>query len=132
MPITYHIHSDLGLVVTRFTGRVGDNEFLATYRRLMTDDAYELGTDELADLRAVESLDLSTGALRAVEELTRGRYAGSDTAFRTAILAPQDQSYGVGRMYEVFAEEGPENVCVCRTPTEALVWLDLDAEALDL
>ena len=132
MPITYTIHPELGLVVTRFTGRVTDEEFVELYRSLMADDDYVLGTNELADLRGVASLDVSAAALRKVEELTEERYEGSDRTFRTAILAPRDQSYGIGRMYEVFAEDGPENVRVCRTPGDALDWLDLAPDAVEL
>lgn len=132
MPITYTIHRELGLVVTRFTGHVADEEFVELYRTLLQDDDYALGTNELADLRAVEDLDLSAGALRRVEALTAKRYAGSPAGFRTAIIAPRDQAYGIGRMYEVFAEEGPENVRVCRDPADALEWLELDPDALEL
>lgn len=132
MPITYEIHGDLGLVVTRFTGRVTDEEFVGLYDRMLNDEDYDLGTNELADLRRTDDLSLSALALRRVEEITRRRYADSGQGFRTAILAPRDQSYGVGRMYEVFAEEGPENVRVCRTPEEALEWLHLPPDAIDL
>lgn len=132
MPIRYTIHRELGVVVTRFTGRVSDDEFTDSYGRLLHDDDYELGTDELADLRAVEDLDLSAAALRRVEEMTEERYAGSDLEFRTAIVAPRDQSYGIGRMYEVFAEGGPERVRVFRDPAAALAWLGLEPDTLAL
>lgn len=132
MPITYELLGDLSLVVTRFNGHVRDDEFLDLYRRLYADPAYELGMNELADVRDVELLDLSASALRAVERLTEDRYGGSGESFRTAILAPQDQQYGIGRMYEAFAAEGPENVRVCRTSGDALAWLDIEEDAVDL
>lgn len=132
MPITYRIHGDLNLVVTRFTGHVTDEEFVELYKTMLHDNDYVLGTNELADLRVAESLNLSAVALRRVEEITRNRYGGSDKSFRTAIIAPRDPLYGIGRMYEVFAEEGPENVKVCRDPLEALQWLDLDGDSVTL
>lgn len=132
MPITYTIHKDLGLVVTRFTGHPTDEEFVQLYQTMLYDDEYALGTNELADLRVAESLNLSAVALRRVEEITRQRYGDSGKSFRTAIIAPRDSLYGIGRMYEVFAEEGPENVKVCRDPLEALQWLDLDGETIGL
>ena len=132
MPIRYTIHHDLGLVVTYFSGRVSDGEFIDLYRALLNDEDYVPGTDELADLRDVESLNLSALALRRVEELTEERYAGTGASFRTAIVAPRDQAYGIGRMYEVFAEEDPENVRVCRDIEDALEWLDVAPDALDL
>ena len=132
MPVEYTIHPDLGIVVTRFSGRVNDAEFVDLYRRMLADDRYVLGTNELADLREVESFAVSSGALRRVEQITRDRYAGSDVTFRSAVLAYLDHAYGVGRMYEVFAEEGPENARACRDPAEALEWLGLAPDALDL
>lgn len=132
MPIDYVIHPDLRLVITRFTGRVTDAAFVELYTSLMGDDDYRLGTNELADLRGVEALDLSAAALRRVEEITADRYAGSDESFRTAILASRDHPYGIGRMYEVFAEDGPEHVRVCRDPQSALEWLDVDPDDIDL
>jgi hypothetical protein len=132
VPIRFTIFHDLGLVVTHFTGRVSDGEFVDLYRRMLNHEDYVPGTDELADLREVESLNLSALALRRVEELTEERYGGTGAGFRTAIVAPRDQAYGIGRMYEVFAEEGPENVRVCRDMADALEWLDLAPDALDL
>ncbi len=132
MPIRYTIHADLGVVVTHFTGHVTDAEFIDSYRRMLGDDGYVAGTHELADLREVADLNLSAGALRRVEELTELRYKDTGADFRTAILAPRDQSYGIGRMYEVFAEGGPEHVRVCREVADAMAWLELPPDALDL
>ena len=132
MTISYVIHPELRLVVTRFTGRVTDTEFVDLYRRLLSDPDYTVGTNELADLRLVELLDLSANGLRQVETITEERYAGTDAGFRTAILAPRDHPFGIGRMYEAFAEGGPENVRVCRDPEAALAWLRLDPDAIDL
>jgi len=132
MPIRYTIHRDLGVVVTHFSGYVTDDEFVDSYRLMLQDADYRPGTDELADLRGVADLNLSAAALRKVEELTEARYEGTNAAFRTAILAPRDQSYGIGRMYEVFAEGGPEHVRVCREVADALAWLHLETDALEL
>ena len=131
MPINYTIHPDLRLVVTRMDGRPTDEEFVGAYEAIMDDAAYVPGMNEVADLRGAEGLDVSVEALRQVETLTRRRYAGSEASFRTAIIAPRDQTYGIGRMYEVFAEDGPENVRVCRTVDAAAEWLGLDVEDLD-
>ena len=82
MPIHYTIYPDLRLAITRFTGRVTDAEFVELYAALMADDDYELGTNELADLRGVDALNLSSAALRRVEEITGDRYAGSDVVLK--------------------------------------------------
>lgn len=132
MAVDYTIHPDLRIVVTRFVDVVTDDEFVGLYRDVFADSDYALGTNELADLREVTSLDVSARALRRVESITRERYGQSSEKFRSAVLAPRDHAYGIGRMYEVFAEEGPENVRVCREVEEALEWLGLPGDAIDL
>lgn len=132
MPITYAFHPDIGLVRTRFTGVVTSDEFVDLYHTMLHDADFVPGSNELADLRELESLDVSAAALRTVESVTRERYAGTDEAFRTAVIAPRDQAYGIARMYEAFAEQGPENVRVCRTLEEALKWLGLEPGQADL
>ena len=96
----------------------------------MGDPAYELGTNELADVRQAQALDVSAATLRKVDALHRERYAGSDAGFRTAILTRKDQPYGIARMYQVFSDEGPENVKIFREMEEALEWLGIDRDAL--
>lgn len=130
MPITYSLNREHDLVVTRFTGRPGDDEFLELYDRLLHDPDYRLGTNELADVREADRLDVTAEGLRKIDEMHRRRYAGSDAGFRTAILTARDQPFGVARMYQAFSEEGPEHVLVSRSPEEALAWLGLAPDAL--
>lgn len=125
MPARYALHPDLGVVVTRFQGAVTDEEFVGLYRALLADPLYREGTNELADLREIASFAITASALREVEAWTRRRYSGATTSFRTAIVAPSDLSFGIGRMYEVFAADGPEAVSVFRGAQMALRWLGL-------
>ncbi|MGD2068996.1 MAG: hypothetical protein PVI57_10020 [Gemmatimonadota bacterium] len=127
--VGYTLHRDLNLLATRFSGAVTDDEFIELYRTIFDDPDYVLGTNELADLREVEDLQLSTEALRKVEYLTRMKYGREGLSFRTALIAPSDSAFGVGRIYEVFASAGPEAVSVFRTATEAFAHLGVEPMA---
>ena len=131
MPLSYTLHPSLDLVATRFVGVVTDDEFIALYRALFEDEGYRPGMNELADLRQVTSLDLSVAALRRVEYHTRMRYGPDGPAFRSALIAPGDLAYAIGRMYEIFATAGPEQVGVFRTADEAFACLGLDPMSPD-
>lgn len=123
----YSIHPELQLVVTHFDGVVDDQTFVPLYRRIFADPGYVLGTNELADLRRVSRLALSHEAMDDVRILTEHLYADSGRDFRTVIVAPTDLSFGLGRMYEMLSEDGPERVTVVRRIEEALDVLGLDA-----
>ena len=126
MPASYSLHDDHGLVVTRFRGVIDNGVFIPLYRDLLSDPGYRLGMNELADLRDVSRLDLTSAGLEEVRLLTERAYAGSDASFRSAIVAPSDLSFGIARMYEIFSSEGPEKVTVVRTLEEGLAVLGLD------
>ena len=126
MPSRYSIHGDQGLVVTHFEGVVDNGAFVPLYRALFGDPGYRLGMNELADLREVSRLDLTSAGLEEVRLLTERTYAGSDVLFRSAIVAPTDLSYGIARMYEMFSSDGPEKATVVRTLEEGLAVLGLD------
>ena len=126
MPARYTIHRDQHLVVTRFEGVVDNGAFVPLYRALLSDPDYRLGMNELADLRAVSRLDLTSSGLEEVRVLTERAYAGSGVLFRSAIVAPTDLSFGIARMYEIFSSDGPEKATVVRTLEEGLAVLGLD------
>jgi len=132
MPITYTLYPDQGLVVTTFSGVVADPEFVDFYRSLYSDPAYSAGVGELADLRQVTSFRITADALHEVKTLGEERYAGTDTTFRTAIVAPSDLSFGIARIYDALVAGGPEEVAVFRGLGEALEWLALDEIPDDL
>lgn len=126
MPASYTLHPDLGLLATRFIGVVDDDEFLELYRAIFADPAYVLGTNELADLTEAVELRFSARGMRRVEHLTRRVYHNEPEAFRTAVLAPSDLAFGIGRMYGALADGGPERVSVFRDADAAFTWLELE------
>jgi len=43
--------------------------------------------------------------------------------FKTAIVAPEDLSYGLSKLYESYSEHSPETIMVFREAKDALEWL---------
>ena len=128
MSARYEIRPESGLLLTTFSGVVTGREFIALYRSIFDDPAWRAGIDEFADLRDVTRLDVDRRALDEVHTLTRRAYRDADVGFRTAVIAPSDLSFGVARIYEAVAEDGPENVSVFRSADEGRAWLGVWAE----
>ncbi len=92
------------------------------------------GYDELMDMSAVERLAVPSA--NRVEQLA-ALSASMDNcrASKFAIVAPQDVAFGLGRMYQTYRglkESSTKEVGVFRTLGEALAFLGIEGEALDL
>lgn len=115
------------MVVTSFVDSVSDEEFLSLYCRLYADPDYVVGMDELVDLRFVTKFDVASASLYRVNDIVQARYADSPGVItKTAITAPIDHAYGIGRMYEAISSESAEEVQVFRSREEGLRWLRPD------
>jgi hypothetical protein len=121
----FTLHPELNLLVTRFAGRVTGSEFLACYRSIYDDPAYVPGMGELVDLSEADTIRFSMADLKAIRDLTARVAGSSDSVVHTAIVVASDLAYGMSRMYEVFAEMGPEDVAIFRDAPSALRWLSV-------
>lgn len=127
----YAFHPEYNLVLTTFSGDVTREDFVALYRALYGDPDYVPGMDELADLTRATRFGPRGAELWEVLDLMSSRYRSApDVTSRTAIIAPADVHYGIGRMYEAIASETPEEVSVFRDAGEAVRWLRPDTPAL--
>ncbi|MCG3180998.1 MAG: hypothetical protein BIFFINMI_03365 [Phycisphaerae bacterium] len=128
MPVTYQIDKSARLVRVICTGDVDDQQVLALYRRMRADPDYSPGFSELVDQRDVSRLDLTRAGLRSLADLSANR-EGPPTPFRTAIVAPSDPTFALGRMYELLSDGAtPEEVSVFRDMDAALAWLGMAVE----
>jgi hypothetical protein len=122
MPISYQIDEARGLVVTTATGALTDADILGLKARLQVDPRWSPRLRELADVRGIDRLDVTTVGVR--------RMASWDAAvgpaiesYRLAIVAPRDEVYGMARMYQMLTEFAVPNVGVFRDLEEAERWL---------
>lgn len=129
-PITHTIHEDLQLLVCTWNGAVTDAEMLAGYRRAYADRRWAPGFNEVTDLRRAELRAVTVDGLRAVHVLVAESMTGFTGAFRTAVLAPTDLTFGLSRMYELMSADSPESVRVCRDVDDAAAWVGIPAQVL--
>ena len=122
MPMAYRIDEARGWVLTTATGILTDDDILDLKAQLLADSRWSPGMHELADVRGIDRLDVTTAGVR--------RMAGQDGAhpalgaYRLAIVAPQDDVFGMASMYQMLTEQAVPGVMVFRDLDEAAVWLE--------
>jgi hypothetical protein len=121
MPVQYRIDHTKGIIRTRCIGEVTLEEVLSHFQELKSDPECPPRLDALLDLSqclsAANSAQLRTvsDAIASIRERVQ-----FDAC---AIVGPTDLLFGVGRMFEVFAEERFRVTNVFRSVADAESWL---------
>jgi hypothetical protein len=129
-PLTHALHDDLRLLICTWSGVITDAEMLDGYRRAYADRRWRPGFNEVTDLRGADLRAITSDGLRGVQALVSESMTGFTGAFRTAVLAPTDLTFGLSRMYEAMAADSPESVRVCRDVHDAAAWVGIPATVL--
>lgn len=85
------------------------------------DPEFDPDYDKLLDLTAVTDFQLSGADVRDISSWPDGFNA--DT--RMAVIAPDDDAFGISRMYEL-NKQGPRKIRTFRDRLAALRWLGID------
>ena len=125
MPITYQLKPDENLVILVHVGAVTDDEFMSFYKALFEDTRFDVLFNMLVDLRQAESSVRGAGTLKESAEFMRRQYVSTTARPKIAVVASEDISFGLARMYEMFSEEVPWEFEVFRAVDAALAWLGL-------
>lgn len=126
-PISHRILPARGVVISTWTGRVGDEDLLPGYRALYEHVDWRPGMHEVGDLRNADLRDITGLGFRRLQAFVASYLKDFDGTFRTAILtASTGLNYGLGRMYEAYAGESPEDVRLCQSAAEVRAWLGMD------
>ena len=123
MTINSCVRPEHNLVILAHVGETTDDEFLAFYKSLFECDSFDLSMNLLVDLREADSSHRSSGALHRVAEFVREALGDVTTTPKVAVVAPRDISFGLARMYELFADSVPWDFVVFRSMETALAWL---------
>jgi hypothetical protein len=125
MPVTFEFRPDQSVVITTHEGLVPDAEFLSAYTSLFENPQFDPTYDLLVDLRSADSSARSTEALKAFAEFIQSRYEAVETRPRVAVVAPQNVSFGLARMYGSFSDPVQWEFRVFREISDAFEWLGL-------
>ena len=92
MPISYRIHANLGLLVTRYVEVVTDDEFIETYQSILDDPGFRHGFNEIADLQELQKFAVTANAFKHVSALVTKFYKGHGRVrvgpFRPPLVGP--------------------------------------------
>ena len=127
MPIEYRIDHARRLVLAHGQGVVTHRDFYMYQRHVWSNPDVD-GYNELMDMTDVTTIDLSAPEnIRQLAELG----ADMDNPFmpsKLAILAPGDEAFGLGRMYQThrsLAAGATKSVGVFRSRAEAFAFLGI-------
>jgi hypothetical protein len=131
MPIKFDIRPDHSIAIVVHDGVVLDTEFLTTCQALYAHDRFDYSYDLLVDLRRTDSSARSTKTLKGFADFMRNQYANVESCPKVAVVATENISFGLARMYEAFSDTVPWDFMVFREISDALVWLGLDGDFLN-
>lgn len=103
---------------------------MTAYRSLYTDENYQSGINELADLRKADLSQVSNEGPYELKSLTESFERTKVCAIKSAILTSSDLAYGLASMYSGASGFLKEQVKVFRAEKEALTWLGIEKSAI--
>lgn len=125
MPIEVHIDHARRLVCAHVRGVMADDETFDYQRRIWSDPAVA-DYDELVDMTEVVEIALPSAARARELAALAASMDVPGLRRKMAIIAPQDEAFGLGRMFEMMREMQPgsrRKVGVFRTTEEAMAFL---------
>jgi hypothetical protein len=121
MPITFRIDNESGIVYTTVEGRVGIDEIIEKLKDFMNRPEFRPGLNGIADMR---NSDLETHSID-VQRIARLMIDFRDKIgpSKTAVVVSQKVTFGMTRMFQVFAEQSSIDTAIFQDMDEALQWL---------
>jgi hypothetical protein len=131
MPIDFVIDHEQRLIMTKAHGTMTHEDIMG-YQQAIRSRPELNGYNELVDMSQVERIALQS--IERVRELA-ARSAGMDgdsPPSRFAIVAPTEEAFGLGRMYQTYRsldERSTKEVGVFRTIEEAMAFLAVKGQS---
>jgi hypothetical protein len=126
VPVSYTYDEKENFVYTKASGVLTDEDLREFAKAMVADPRIKPGLRELVDLRAVDSVKLSTDSLGFIIHLNlenAEKYRGK----MIALVATRELLYGLSKYFEVIShlDNAPFRLEVFRTISEAKEWLGL-------
>ena len=111
------------IIYSSFEGELNDEDILTHGTMLKHHPEFNPDFSEIVDFRKITRINVTVQFINSM--------AKSPSLFkpssRHAVIAPHDLIYGIGRMYQMLAEETRPNMAVVRTLEEACKFLGIDS-----
>jgi hypothetical protein len=113
-----------GLVEVIFEGNISEQELADAIEKYMTEEYATLPLG-LIDLTGVVSNEVPSGLVRTAAVRASQTVDDSLARGRLAIVASQNEMFGLARMYQILRDDSPVEVHVFRERGDAARWLGL-------
>jgi hypothetical protein len=124
MPITFSINFDGGYLIAAYTGKISDEEMLASWKGFFQGEKWVPGLNELIDLSQADLNGITANGLEQLIDYAKTVYEKHNIhSVRIAVYAPENIHYGLARMYEALTFDYPQSADVFRSIKEAESWL---------
>jgi hypothetical protein len=123
MPATYTIDQEVGIVRIVCSGVFTNQEMIDCMEPLYRDPARRPGMPSLIDCRGVENMQVTPAGCQAAATIGATLLDPVQPPWAVAVIAPQDEVFGIARTFEVLRAGSPQTVRVFREPTDAQGWL---------
>ena len=122
MTISYEIDQRERLVTSRLSGVVTNEEVRDHNEKLRADPEFDPGYRQLIDLSGITEVRVTTPT---VSSAAQDQYFAPGS--RRAFVAPTDVTFGLARMFALYAESGGHTIEVFRDRKKAEEWLGIRA-----
>ncbi len=129
MPITIRIDSESGIVYTTVEGQVGIDEIIEKLTGLMDHPDFRSGLNGIADMRSSQ-LDTHPADIERIASLMI-RFRDKIGPSKTAIVVSSKATFGMARMFQVFAEKSSIGTAIFQDMEEAGQWLGISGRDPD-
>ncbi len=125
MPVDYSSHRSGSYVRLTSHGIITDDELLHAIQTMCaSDEATRLHRCALMDFSRVERVDVSSDTVRELAQLNINASKLVTPGAAVALAAPQALVYGLGRMWEIYAQNTGWETRVFERLEEAEHWLE--------
>ncbi|MBN1515722.1 hypothetical protein JXA32_04040 [Candidatus Sumerlaeota bacterium] len=123
MPYKITYLDEEGGVITEYWGTVTDDDIIESGRKKSSAlERLKSYRYALTDLSRVDQFDLSTRGIQGNVDVTSEVFKVNRNLI-VAFVLPTNVEYGMGRMWQAYADEHGVKSHVCRTREEAEAWI---------
>jgi len=123
MPMTHRVDQEAGMVRLRCWGILTNEEMLTSVERMHGDPARRPGMPSLVDCRDIEEMRVTPSGMEAAAAIEQALVDPAQESWAIAIIAPQEDVFRLGRIYEALRVGSPAKVGVFRDAADAEDWL---------
>jgi len=121
MSISYKIDTEQFLVLVTITGVIQLDDLLELISTYPKNNHYQVGMNVLYDYRQGNLHLTGDDMILLVEHI---RKIKGDSSYKIGMVATEDGTFGLGRMYSVYAEELAATSKIFRDMASCLEWIN--------